>query len=105
MLFNTIYKGTKERQVSPDRIASISDYEGNFEERLNGLIDDHLKYVNNHNGTPDFSSCNRELEDINNLDKYILVIMNNLGDYVRVKLPLSKLLELKETIVSLKKSL
>ena len=105
MLFNTIYKGTKERQVSPDRIASISDYEGSEEDRLLDLIDDHLAYVNNWAGTPDFSSCDRELEDIKDLDKYILVVINNLGDYVRVKLPLSKLLELKETIISLKKSL
>lgn len=92
-------------QVSCDRVATIADYQGNYEDRLNDLIDDHLKYVNNVNGTPDFSSCDRELEDIKNLDRYILVVMNNLGDYVRVKLPLSKLLELKETIVSLKKSL
>lgn len=105
MLFNTIYKETKELQVSCERVATIADYKGNYEERLNDLVDDHLAYVNNWAGTPDFSSCDRELEDIKELDKYILVVINNLGDYVRVKLPLSKMLELKETIISLKKSL
>lgn len=84
MLFNTIYKGTKERQVSPDRIASISDYEGSEEDRLLDLIDDHLAYVNNWAGTPDFSFFNEELEDIKDLDRYILIYQNEHGKYVRL---------------------
>ena len=82
-------------QVSCDRVAGISDYKGTEQERVNDLIDDHLKYVNNWNGTPDFSFFNEELTDIR-LDRYILIYKNEQGNYVRVREDLSELEYIKE---------
>ena len=98
MKFSGLYRDsylTTPMQVTPDRIASISDYEGSHEDRLLDLIDDHLAYVNNWAGTPDFSFIDREITDIR-LENYILVVRNNKGNYVRVTLALDELEYYKE---------
>lgn len=82
-------------QVSCNRIAGISDYTGTEKDKVNDLIDEHLKYVNNWNGTPDFSFNEEELTDIR-LDRYILIYQNEHGNYVRVKEDLSELEYIKE---------
>ena len=82
-------------QVSCDRVAGISDYAGTKQEKIDDLIDDHLKYVNNWNGTPDFSFTDNELTDIR-LDRYILVYKNEQGNYVRVRESLEELEYIKE---------
>jgi hypothetical protein len=82
-------------QVSCERVAGISDYTGTEQERVNDLIDDHLKYVNNWDGTPDFSFFSEELADIR-LDRYILIYKNEQGNYLIVKEELSELEHIKE---------
>lgn len=84
-------------QVSCDRIAGISDYTGSDEEKINDLIDDHLKYVNNWAGTPDFSFNDLELTEIR-LDRYILIYKNEQRNYVRVREELSELEYIKELL-------
>jgi hypothetical protein len=85
-------------QVSCERIAGISDYIGTKQEKINDLIDDHLKYVNNWSGTPDFSFSDRELSEINRLDNYILAYKNDKGNYVRVSETLEELEYIKELL-------
>lgn len=78
-------------QVSCERIAGVSDYTGTQQEKINDLIDDHLKYVNTWAGTPDFSFSDRELTEINKLENYTLVYKNVAGNYVRVSETLEEL--------------
>jgi len=96
--FSGIYKVDDSAllQVSCDRIAGVSDYTGTEEERINDLVDDHLRYLNNWNGSNDFCFTDYELTDIRNLDRYILVYKNEQGNYVRVKEELSGLEYIKE---------
>ena len=84
-------------QVSCDRVAGVSAYTGTLQERVNGLIDDHLKYTNDWARTPDFSFSDRELPEIN-LENYILVYVNKAGAYVRVPETLEKLEYIKELL-------
>jgi hypothetical protein len=85
-------------QVSCNRIAGIADYTGSDEEKMNDLIDDHLRYVNNWAGTPDFSFSDTELTEINRLDRYILIYKNEQGNYVRIKEELEELEYIKELL-------
>lgn len=99
--FNGLYRDsylTTPMQVTPDRIASISDYEGSEDDRLLDLIDDHLAYVNNWAGSNDFSFTDKEITDIRHLENYILIVKNCKGNYVRVTLPLDELEYYKELI-------
>ena len=99
--FSGLYRDsylTTPMQVSPDRIASISDYEGSEEDRLLDLIDDHLNYINTWAGSNDFSFTDRGITDIRHLENYILVAQNNKGNYVRVTLPIDELEYYKELL-------
>lgn len=99
--FSGLYRDsylTTPLQVTPDKIAGVSDYKGAEEDRLLDLIDDHLKYVNNWAGSNDFSFTDKEITDIRHLENYILVVQNNKGNYVRVTMPLDEIEYYKELV-------
>ena len=75
---------TREMQVSCNRVGTLEDYTGSLQERLNDLVDDHLNYVNYWAGTLDFSYGFNDLSETSNLDEFILVQLNDKGNYTRV---------------------
>jgi len=77
-IYYAISKETKEAQTGLNRISNLQDdYTGSLEERLNDLIDDHLTYVNNWNGSLDFAYSSRSLES--EPEKYIIVTETDTG--------------------------
>jgi len=76
-IYYAISKDTKEAQTGLSRISNLDDYCGSLEEKLNDLIDDHLNYVNNWNGSLNFaySSTSKFPES----EKYILVAETDTG--------------------------
>ena len=83
--YYAIYKSKDmELQVSCNSTSILQDYYGSLSERLNDLVDDHLKYVNIWAGTLDFSYSFNDLEEMKDLDNFILVQINDKGNYARV---------------------
>ena len=80
----TIKSKDIELQVSCNRTGTLENYTGSDKERINDLVDDHLKYVNIWAGTLDFSYSFNDLGETSNLDEFILVQLNDKGNYTRV---------------------
>ena len=83
--YYAIYKSKDmELQVSCNSSSCLQDYYGSDKERFNDLVDDHLKYINIWAGTLDFSYSFNDLGETSNLDNFILVQLNDKGNYARV---------------------
>ena len=76
-IYYAISRDIKEAQTGLNRISNLHDYSGTPREKLNDLIDDHLSYVNNWNGSLDFAYSSGLLESES--EKYIIVAETDTG--------------------------
>ena len=84
--YYAIYKSKDmELSVSSVRTGTLEDYTGSLQERLNDLVDDHLKYVNIWAGTLDFSYSFNDLSEASDLDEFTILELNDQGNYTRIK--------------------